>query len=83
MAKGSTAVVVSNILSYLCLIFAFLLLLIYGLKYKGPGGKELWFNGYREQNMLGVFITLWCAVSYFAKVVCILLGKCQTQNWSC
>ena len=31
-------------------------------------GKEMWFNGYREQNMLVVFITLWCAVSYYAKV---------------
>jgi len=69
MTKGSTAVVVANILSYLCLISAFLLLLMYGLKYKGPGGKETWFNGYREQNMLGVFITLWCAVSYFAKTI--------------
>ena len=31
-------------------------------------GKEMWYNGYREQNMLVVFITLWCAVSYYAKV---------------
>ena len=39
---------------------AYILLLIQCLRYKGPSGKELWFNGYREQNMLGVFITLWC-----------------------
>jgi hypothetical protein len=28
----------------------------------------MWYNGYREQNMLVVFITLWCATSYYAKV---------------
>jgi len=37
--------------------------------------NETWYNGYREQNMLGVFIALWCAVSYFAKVT-VPLAHC-------
>ena len=44
----------AHIIAYLCLMIAYLLLLIQCLKYKGPSGKEMWFNGYREQNMLGV-----------------------------
>ena len=68
-AMASTAVVVGNVLSYICLLTAFIVLTIKCLEYKGPGGKEMWYNGYREQNMLVVFITLWCATSYYAKVI--------------
>eukprot|EP00961_Rhodomonas_salina_P051704 694485-Rhodomonas_salina.2 len=32
-------------------------------------GKESYYNGFREQNMLGVFINLFCAVAYFAKII--------------
>ena len=39
-----------------------------GLALRTRSLNEIWYNGYREQNMLGVFIALWCAVSYFAKV---------------
>lgn len=32
-------------------------------------GEELYFNGFREQNLLGVFINLLCALSYFSKML--------------
>nr|AHH02113.1 protein 84 [synthetic construct] len=67
--SASSAVIISNWVCFLCLTGSFLGLLIFSLKYKGPDGKEVYYNGYREQNMLGVFINLWCAVAYFAKVI--------------
>ena len=96
-STDSAATIQSHIISYLCLMTTFILLLRQSLGSKGPGGREAWFNGYREQNMLGrrnssasivcealcifsytstqlmphtgVFITLWCGVAYFAKVI--------------
>ncbi len=35
--KASTAVIVANVLSYLCLITAAVLLMWHSLRYKGPG----------------------------------------------
>eukprot|EP00961_Rhodomonas_salina_P214542 2897485-Rhodomonas_salina.1 len=65
----SSSVIVSNWVAFLSLSASFLGLLVFSLKYKGPTGKEAYYNGFREQNMLGVFINLFCAVAYFAKVV--------------
>ena len=33
------------------------------------GRKHTYFHGFREQNMLGMFINLYCALSYFAKIL--------------
>lgn len=37
--------------------------------HKGQSGNERYFNGFREQNLLGTFINLLCALSYFAKLL--------------
>uniref|UniRef100_A0A7S0EDV8 Uncharacterized protein n=1 Tax=Hanusia phi TaxID=3032 RepID=A0A7S0EDV8_9CRYP len=66
---ASSAVIASNWISFLALETAFICLIVQALRYKGPSGQEKYYNGYREQNMLGVFINLWCAVSYFAKII--------------
>mmetsp|Transcript_1896 Transcript_1896/g.3418 ORF Transcript_1896/g.3418 Transcript_1896/m.3418 type:complete len:420 (+) Transcript_1896:47-1306(+) len=66
---ASPVVIVSNWIAFLSLTASYLGLLVFALKYKGPSGKESYYNGYREQNMLGVFINLFCAVAYFAKVI--------------
>ncbi|EKX45953.1 hypothetical protein GUITHDRAFT_107989 [Guillardia theta CCMP2712] len=66
---SSSAVIASNWISFLSLESAFICLITQALRYKGPSGQEKYYNGYREQNMLGVFINLWCAVSYFAKII--------------
>lgn len=33
------------------------------------GRSEKYYNGFREQNMIGMFINLFCAISYFAKIL--------------
>ena len=51
MAKRSSAVIVANWLAFLSLFSAFLMLMLHGIKYKGPGRKHKYFHGFREQNM--------------------------------
>ena len=51
MAKRSSAVIVANWLAFLSLFSAFLMLMLRGIKYKGPGRKHKYFHGFREQNM--------------------------------
>ena len=31
--------------------------------------NEMFYNGFREHHMLGMFINLFCALSYFAKMI--------------
>ena len=51
MAVRSSAVIVANWLAFLSLFSAFLMLMLHGIKYKGPGRKHKYFHGFREQNM--------------------------------
>jgi len=66
---ASNAVITANWISFLSISGSFVVLLVVSLRYRGPGGKESYYNGFREQNMLTVFINLWCAIAYFAKVL--------------
>ncbi|EKX54449.1 hypothetical protein GUITHDRAFT_99928 [Guillardia theta CCMP2712] len=66
---ASSAVITANWISFLAISASFIILLVISLRYKGPGGTESFYNGFKEQNMLTVFINLWCALAYFAKVL--------------
>ncbi|EKX33442.1 hypothetical protein GUITHDRAFT_120390 [Guillardia theta CCMP2712] len=65
----SSAVIAANWISFLVIAGSFVVLCFISLRYKGPGGNENYYNGFREQNMLTVIINLWCALAYFAKVL--------------
>lgn len=39
------------------------------ITYKGPGGTERFFNGFREENMIAFFVNLFAAVAYFARII--------------
>ena len=37
--------------------------------YPGQSRSEKYYHGFRENNMLAMFINLFCALSYYAKIL--------------